>query len=95
MVLTTSASYLNDHPHFGGTIGRVANRIACGTFTLDGKTRKLALNNGPNHLHGGLKGFDRYGRPPLSKARLSNSLTPARMAKKDTLVGSLSQWSMR
>jgi len=51
--------YLDDHPHFGGTIGRVANRIARGTFSLDGKTYKLALNNGPNHLHGGLKGFDR------------------------------------
>ncbi len=52
-------SYLQGHPHFGCTVGRVANRIAGGKFTLDGKTYTLAVNNGPNHLHGGLKGFDK------------------------------------
>jgi aldose 1-epimerase len=53
------AQYLKGHPCFGCTVGRVANRITKGRFTLDGKTYTLAINNGPNHLHGGLKGFDK------------------------------------
>ncbi len=51
--------YLGDEPYFGSTIGRVANRIAGATFQLNGQTYKLAANNGPNSLHGGLKGFDK------------------------------------
>jgi aldose 1-epimerase len=51
--------YEKGHPFFGSTVGRVANRIAKGQFTLDGKSYTLAANNGPNHLHGGLKAFDK------------------------------------
>jgi len=55
----TVGGYENHDAYFGATIGRFGNRIAGGKFSLGGEDYFLATNNGTNHLHGGLKGFDR------------------------------------
>jgi aldose 1-epimerase len=55
----TLAGYIKDKTYIGATAGRYANRIAKGRFKLDGVEYKLAVNDGPNHLHGGLKGFNK------------------------------------
>jgi aldose 1-epimerase len=52
--------YREKSPYFGCITGRYANRIAKGKFSLDGKEFQLETNNEPNHLHGGLRGFDKY-----------------------------------
>ena len=52
--------YEKQSPYFGAIIGRYGNRIAKGIFSLDNKTYHVPVNNGPNSLHGGLKGFDKH-----------------------------------
>src|SRR2546423_3527041 len=55
----TLDGYLKGSSYFGAIVGRYANRIAQGKFTLNGKTYSLAQNDGENHLHGGWRGFDK------------------------------------
>ena len=54
----TNEEWLTQEPYFNAVIGRYAGRIRGAQFTLDGHTYPLAANNGPNALHGGLKGFN-------------------------------------
>ena len=62
--------WLSNTSYFGSTVGRYGNRIAKGKFTLDGNTYTLAINNDPNHLHGGKKGFDKvlWDAKPIKRA---------------------------
>ena len=73
------ARYLQGHPFFGCVVGRFANRIAGGRFSLDGRDHVLAVNNGPNHLHGGLRGFDKQlwnaGQVRVTEEGISCELT--------------------
>ena len=65
------APYLEDSPYFGAIVGRYGNRIGQARFTLDGQEYHVTPNDGPNHLHGGVKGFDKVlweARPYLDSA---------------------------
>ena len=72
-----AAGYLNNGPHFGSVVGRIANRTAKGKFSLNGKEYTLAVNNGPNNLHSGLDYYD---------ARLWNAKEEAENAVTFTLL---------
>jgi aldose 1-epimerase len=69
-------SYLAGHPYFGAITGRVAGRIAGAAFSLGGKKYELACNEPPNHLHGGVCGFDKriWNATPVNRADGAPSL---------------------
>lgn len=75
--------YIEENPYFGAIIGRYGNRIAGGQFELEGESYQLATNNGPNHLHGGVKGFDKVvwnAEPfeaPVSRGIIFSYTSPA------------------
>jgi aldose 1-epimerase len=75
--------YLKETPYFGALVGRYGNRIAKGKFTLNGQQYTLATNNGPNALHGGLKGFDKVVWEPKILATPSGTSLELHYVSKD------------
>ena len=69
MGVPPAPGYAADRRYFGALVGRVANRIAGGRFTVDGAEYRLAVNNGPNALHGGLRGFNKVCSATLPQRR--------------------------
>jgi aldose 1-epimerase len=86
--------YMNavDKPYFGAIVGRYGNRIAKGSFTIDGETYSLAVNNGKNHLHGGVIGFDKVvwnGKPVQGAGWTGLELTYLAKDKEEGYPGNL------
>ena len=75
--------YLKETPYFGALVGRYGNRIAKGKFTLNGKEYTLAINNGPNALHGGLIGFDKVVWEPKILATTGGTSLELHYVSKD------------
>ncbi len=75
--------YVKRNPFFGCIVGRYGNRIAKGKFTLNGQEFHLAINNGPNALHGGLKGFDKVVWDATVKASAAGPAIELRYLSKD------------
>jgi len=73
--------YLGANPYFGAIVGRYANRIAKAKFTLDGVEYKLAANDGPNSLHGGLRGFDKVMWKATELAKENSALELTYLSK--------------
>jgi aldose 1-epimerase len=85
--------YQGGHPCFGSTIGRVTNRIGGARFMLDGKEYKLAVNSGPNSIHGGLKGFHKIvwkGEPVESNDGAAVKMTYLSRDGEENYPGNLS-----
>jgi aldose 1-epimerase len=79
----TLAEYIKSSPYFGCLVGRYGNRIARGHFTLNGQQYTLATNNGPNALHGGIKGFDKVVWTPRIVTTAGGSALELRYLSKD------------
>ena len=77
------ADYLTNSPYFGAIVGRYGNRIAGGRFTLDGRTYRLATNDGANHLHGGVRGFDKAVWTPAVEDRADGAAVVLRHRSPD------------
>jgi len=79
----TLAEYVNNSRYLGALIGRFANRIDEGKFTLNDVTYQLVQNNGPNHLHGGIKGFDKVVWQASETVEEGNAVLRLRYSSKD------------
>ena len=77
----TLREYEAETPYFGALIGRYGNRIAEGKFKLDDKEYRLIVNNGVNHLHGGLKGFDKVVWDAKTILGRLNSISRAQLSE--------------